>query len=37
MLYLQEMNLEVVLSEKYNAYMGPALNSFGAMGNENAA
>jgi hypothetical protein len=37
MLYLQEMILKVVLSEKYNVYMGPVLNSFGAMGFENAA
>jgi hypothetical protein len=37
MLYLQEMILEVVLSEKYYVNMGSALNSFGAMGIENAA
>jgi hypothetical protein len=36
-LYLQKMILEVVLSEKYNVYMGPALNSFGAVGTENTA
>jgi hypothetical protein len=30
------MILDVVLSEKYNVYMGPALSSFGAMGTESA-